>query len=276
MNLPRSTAKNVRLARMANAAAFINEGLWRKDREFQKLPRTAQCTYCQVLSQKDLDTAGGLTLNLDVMAKACDELTVEQLKADLTVLEERRFVFVDYDTDELLVRSYVRLVSWNSPKNNAGKSVPKNARMIASPKLRHELALELRRLRRRECDDLAEEIDPTPSGPPSDSLPTPSENEGASDPLSTSTVLVPVSPSVVGSVGEEPSPFCPKHPNDTEDSCFACGQARRSYPERLAKWKEDQAAARRAAIKACKLCDEMGMREVPPNAIARCNHQEAS
>lgn len=266
---------------MANAAALINEGLWRKDKDFQRLPRLAQCTFCQVLSQKDLDTAGVLTLHLDLFAKACSELTTEQLMADFAVLEEHRFLFVDYDTDELLVRSYVRLVSATSPKNNAWKSVPKNARILASEKLRHELAVELRRLRWKDADVLADEIDPvpTPSQPPSDPLSTPSKIEGGSNPPSTVQVSVLESPSVVGYVGEEPSPFCPVHPNDTEKNCFACGQARRTYSERKAQWDQSclaaAALARQAAIDACDLCDEFGDITFD-DCVRKCGHQVAA
>lgn len=270
---------------MANAAALINEGLWRKDKEFQQLPRLAQCTFCQVLSQKDLDTAGGLTLHLDLLAKGCEELTVEDIKRDFAVLEEHRFLFVDYDTDELLVRSYVRLVSAvGGPRNRAWLSVPKNARMIASPKLRHELAVELRRLRRKDADALADEIDPlpTPSEPPPDPLGTPSEKgtpfEGGSNPPRSVSVLVPVSPSVVGYVGEPPTEFCKEHPNGTDRKCFACGQARRTYPERKAQWDANQRAAaaaeRQAAIDACDLCDEFGDITLE-DSVLRCDHNPA-
>lgn len=267
---------------MANAMALVNEGLWRKDRDFQKLSRSAQCTYVQILSQKDLDTAGGLTLHLDLMAKACHELTVDQLRDDLEELEALRFVFVDYDTDELLVRSYVRLVSAvGAPKNRAWLSVPKNARLIASPKLRHELAKELRRLRLAESDALADEIDPNPE-PPSDSLPTPSKNEGGSDPLSTSQVPDLVSPSVVGLVGED-RPHCKKHPNGNaeDEPCAACGRRRewdkQHEADELARQRDKRAAdagARRAAIKACARCDEYGMYELS-NFVVKCTHQEA-
>lgn len=248
---------------MANAAALINEGLWRKDKDFQKLPRLAQCTYCQILSQKDLDTAGGLTLHLELMAKACDELTVEQLMADFAVLEESRFIFVDYDTDELLVRSYVRLVSANTPSNNAWKSVPKNAKLIASPKLRSELAAELRRLRRPETEALANEIDPLTS--PLDPLSTPSETEGASDPPSSVPVSVPVSLSVGGNSGRGPRPECRKHEENYTGPCRQC-QARREWDEIEAALAEiDELDAKRrqravdlAALANCPLCDEEG------------------
>lgn len=261
---------------MANAMALVDEGLWRKDRDFQRLSRNAQCTYVQLLSQKDLDTVGGLTLHLDLMAKACHELTVEQLKADLAELEAARFVFVDYDTDEVLVRTYVRRVSGVGDKNRAWLSVPKNARLIASPKLRHELAKELRRLRRVDADALAEEIDPTPE-PPSDSLPTPSKTEGGSNPPSTDLVTDLVSPSVVGSVGRE-RPHCKKHPNGnpTGESCGGCGRIREWDKAQEQRRKDDELAERRnrrAAIDACKFCDHNGIRDFL-NTTIRCSHRE--
>lgn len=258
---------------MANAMALVNEALWRHDRDFQKLSRSAQCTYVQILSQKDLDTAGGLTLHLDLMAKACHELTVEQLKNDLAELEDRRFVFVDYETDELLVRSYVRLVSGVGDKNRAWLSVGKNAGLIGSPKLRSELAKELRRLRRSDANVIADAIDPAPE-PPSDSLPTPSENEGGSNPPSTSPVPVLVSPSVVDSVGEG-RPQCKKHPNGNSDdeACYPC-QRRREWDEAHEQDElEAQRRKREAAVKRireCKVCGGTGQIEVREDLVAKC------
>jgi hypothetical protein len=269
---------------VANAAALINEGLWRKDRDFQKLPRSAQCTYCQVLSQKDLDTAGGLTLHLELMAKGCEELTTEQLLADLAILEERRFIFVDYNTDELLVRSYARLVSGNTTRNLAWKSVPKNARMIASPKLRRELAVELRRLRRRDATELADEIDPDkqPPSDPLNPLGTPLENttplEGGPNPHSSVLVPVLVSPSVVGLVGEGPRPHCNDHEENSTEPCRTCQQRREwdELHEALAELDEldtrrRQRQSRAEAIANCPVCDENGNRELDDDTLTRCD-----
>lgn len=266
---------------MANAAALINEGLWRKDKEFQRLPRLAQCTFCQVLSQKDLDTAGVLTLHVELLAKACDELTVEQLQADFAVLEDHRFLFVDYDTDEMWVRSYVRRVSVKSP--NAWLSVPKNSRMVASEKIRYELATELRRVRRKDADALADEIDPTPSGPHPDPVETPSETDTPSrpgrDPRSLGLVLGPVSPSTVNSVEEEPSPRCISHKNHTDPpACHGCRKAR----EANEAWNEDDLARKRRtnaeALKRkrdCVHCDENGLIFDENDEASHCNiHEE--
>lgn len=274
---------------MANAQALINEGLWRKDTEFRALPRMVQCTFLQVLSTKDLDTAGVLTLNLDVLAKGCDELTTDQLRADFAVLEAARFVFVDYETDEILVRSYVRRVSATSQKNNAWRSVPKNARLLVSPKLRHVLAGELRRLRWKEADDLADEIDPlpTPSQPPPNPLATRSgvdtPFEPGSDPHSPVQVLVQGSLNAFGSVGEEP-PTCNTHPEDPEKPCRKC-QRRREWEEaQVADELDERRRHRAAAFQAqldCPHCDDggwiLGDDLKPIEPARKCQlHQEAA
>lgn len=268
---------------MANAAALINEGLWRKDKAFQALPRLAQCTFLQVLSQKDLDCAGVLTLYLELLAKGCNELTVDQLEADFATLETARFLFVDYDTDELLIRSYVRLVSVKSP--NAWKSAFKSARLVVSEKIRHELAAELRRLRRSDADALAAEIDPNPnpSGPHRKPIPNPSEGDTPSEPHSEPPRSVPVVghlTSVGSSVGEAPSEFCSNHPSGTERNCVPCGRARKSYPERMAKWKAEtravEAAERQAAIDDCPVCDEFGDITFDDDSVRKCDHKAAN
>ncbi|ORV92784.1 hypothetical protein AWC11_07210 [Mycobacterium interjectum] len=260
---------------MPNAAALIDEGLWRRDREFRALPRLAQCTYLQLLSQKDLDCAGVLTLHVDILVQGCAELTSDALWQDFKTLETARFIFVDAETYELFVRSYLRRISARSP--NAYKSALRSARMVNSPKIRVELAAELRRLGRKDAREVADEIDPSepdpePIGTPSESPP---EGVSLSNPPVSVPVLVPVLSSQGGSVGEDPpSPFCDQHPNGTNDSCPACGVCRRArehwdqQQQRAKRAAADSAAAQRRAdaeaaaqaIRACTLCDPDGYR----------------
>lgn len=268
---------------MANAAALINEGLWRKDKAFQALPRMAQCTFLQVLSQKDLDCAGVLTLYLELLAKGCNELTVDQLEADFTTLEKARFLFVDYDTDELLIRSYVRLVSVKSP--NAWKSAFKSARLVVSEKIRHELAVELRRIRRSDADALAAEIDPNPnpSEPHRNPIPNPSERDNPSEPHSEPPRSVPVVghlTSVGTSVGEDPRPECPDHETNYEGgACLPCKRRRewdKAHPDHFerqkAAEKRQRATERQKAIDACVICDEFGDITLD-DSVRKCDHQ---
>lgn len=260
---------------MANAAALIDEGMWRRDKEFRALPRLAQCTYLQLLSQKDLDCAGILTLHIDLLAKGCDELDVEQLRFDLAALEGARFVFVDDDTDELLIRSYFRRVSVKSP--NAYKSALRSAKLINSPKLRAELAAEMRRVGRKESDNVADEISPSePLGNPVDN-PSGTHSNGITHSEPPASVLVPVLghlSSVGGQVGEAPpNEFCPKHPTGTTDSCRGCRSAR----EHREAWDAEQSLTVKRqrtefwlAVRDCPECDENGHIDGPGNGLIRC------
>lgn len=272
---------------MANAAGMLKESVWR-DKDFRALPRTAQTTYAQLISQKELDRAGMQPLQVTKWAKGCDEVTDADIWADLKVLEERRFVFVDEDTDELFVRSYMRqceVVRYPNILKNALRC----AGLVASEKIRRELAAELRRLRKAEAARVADQIDPDPPSPNetisngSETVPerlngsgTVREPQGYGYGSGTVTL-------VSGHLGERPpksqhdetdppSPFCRKHPGGTDDACGGCRNARR----RAEAWHDARAAAvsaqlvaRRREIRECPDCDDNGLVDVD-NGVARC------
>jgi predicted Fe-S protein YdhL (DUF1289 family) len=255
---------------MANAAALIQESLWRNNRDFRALPRVAQCTYVQLCSTRDLDCAGQITLNVGMLAKACDEVTADDLASDLKTLEAARFVFVDEDTDELLIRSYLRLVSARSP--NAYKAALKAAKLVNSPKLRHELAIELRRIGKADATAIANDIDPAdiPSEPHPNPIGNPSERGIPSEPHAEPPVSVPVryqsSPSVVGYVERAPDPEpptkCQRHRGvENPPGCIGCQRAREAHEA----WDGRQELARRRALadlaqrkRDCPDCDDWG------------------
>lgn len=259
---------------MANAAGMIKESIWR-DRDFRRLPRLAQCTYLQLLSQKDLSCAGLMTLHVGMWAKGCDEASEADLSADLIVLEDQRFVFVDEDTDELFIRAYMRTAQVvKSP--NILKSALKSAGMVESVKLKGEVAAELRRLRHPDATKLANILDPKPTLPKgfhtlSETL---SEELNHSETLSEPPRSVSVS--VSGPVGIEelwveapPSKFCSKHPNGTDRGCLPCQRSR----EQFQQWQVDNEAryqASRAAAaerrRSCKECDGSGWINLPDDS----------
>lgn len=250
---------------MANAGGFIDESIWR-DGDFRALPRTAQATYTQLLSQKELDRAGLLPLQITKWAKACNSMSVDELWADLKVLQAARFVCIDEDTDELLVRSYMRR-SNVIKQPNLLKNALKCAGMAASDWLRHELAVELRRMGRKDTVVVADEIDPgegfaMPSEWVSEPVSNPSET--LREPLNPSETLreprgvgegegeevTSVGSSVGGSharthTRETPEPnqshdapptTCPRHPNGTDRPCGPCKAARQRHDA----WLTDQ------------------------------------
>ncbi|OBJ62510.1 hypothetical protein [Mycobacterium asiaticum] len=283
---------------MANAAGVLKESIWR-DREFRALPRTAQATYAQLISQKELDRAGVQPLQIFKWAKGCDNFSAEDLMADLKVLEEHRFVFVDEDTDELFIRSYMRHCDV-ARYPNILKNALRCAGMVASEKLRHELAKELRRLRRADADRVADTIEPdgyepeppNPSGTKSNGSRTVPERLNGSGTLTEPQGYGSISGSVtLGSsqVGEaagnprtdktgasrlsdDPPPErCPKHINDPDPPpCGACREARL----RREAWDAEHAAALGAAKRAAAEAESAHRREqaeLRAQAIANCN-----
>ncbi|MEY1677269.1 hypothetical protein AB4Z55_24145 [Gordonia sp. ABKF26] len=284
---------------MANSGGFIDESIWR-DRDFRALPRTAQATFAQLLSQKELDRAGLLPLQPTKWVKGCDAMTLDDLTADLKALEDARFIIVDEETDELLVRSYMRR-SNVIKQPNLLKNALKCASMAASDRLRRELAVELRRLGRSDTRAVAEEIDPTtnpenPSRTPTDDVPNP--NGSLPEPFNPSgTPTEPrgvgegegVVTSVGGSVGgsharthtreapesaqshDAPPLTCSRHPEGTDRPCGPCKDARQHHDAWLADQSRRAAAARSEAARTaaelraaeianCDLCDSNGYR----------------
>lgn len=206
-------------------------------------------------------------------------MTVDNLWHDLKALAETRFITVDSDSDEVLIRSYVRLVSVKSPKVwIAAKSA---AKRVFSPEIRQVLACELRRLGRADANDLANELQPdgyptdTPSIPYRSGIDTQYPIDTVSIPTVPVTVPVLKSPTVGGWVGEDPPPTtCLKHPHGTNEPCGACQTARKAneaWETRRAAQIADERRTRRAAIDACPHCEPTGLRETPAG-MTRCTH----
>lgn len=263
---------------MANAAGMIRESIWRDD-HWRTLSRSAQALYMQLLSQKELDCAGVLPLQPQKWANGCDELTVEQVWADLDELQDNRFVFYDTDTYEALIRTHVR--NSNVMKvPNMRKSACRSALLLGSEKLRPILAAELHATGDPECVATALEINPSgtltvtlpellitePFRNPSGTLPEPT---GVGMGMGTGVTLV------TTHLGEAPPQFCSSHPNGTNKSCFACGQAR----QRFAKWEADaraaESAARLAALDNCPDCHGTNLIEVGDAQARKCDHRNA-
>lgn len=284
---------------MANAAGMLKESIWR-DKEFRALPRTAQATYAQLLSQKELDRAGIQPLQVSKWAKGCDETVEADIWDDLKLLEAHRFVFVDEDSDELFIRSYMRhseVVRYPNILKNALRC----ATLVASEKLRHEIAQELRRLRRDDAERVANQIDVETPTNPSQTVLEPFGNRSAElngsgtvpEPQGVGEGVGEGSSNAVGHLGgarasttvatqqpesgDGPPPlFCPRHmPDGTDDPCGACRRYRERREAYDAELDRRGDADRRRIIaerRACQLCDDNGIRDLGERVI-RCTHQ---
>lgn len=265
---------------MANAAGLVQESIWR-DEDWRELSRGAQALYVQLLSQKDLDCAGLLPLQPDKWATGCNSLTVDQVWTDLEELQRKLFVFFDTDTYEAFVRTHIRNSNVMKVPNML-KSARRSAVMVASELIRPILAAELRATGNAECAAVADQIDPNgtlskpfqnPSRTLSDSNPfeTLPEGSGVGTGMGTGVTLVSTHLREA-----PPSEFCAEHPNGTERKCFACGQARRSYPRRKAEWDDANKQALKAIRENCPRCEGTNTYE-DDDGVHPCNpHLEAN
>jgi hypothetical protein len=129
---------------MARSHARISTSIW-ADRDFLARTGEAQRLYMQLLSQPDLSHAGKLSLTTRRWSRMRADADEAVVRAALLELDESRFLVVDEDTEEVLIRSLIRNDGvWKQPKVLAVAIV--EASRIVSPKLRAAIFDELVRL----------------------------------------------------------------------------------------------------------------------------------
>lgn len=129
---------------MARSHGRILSGIW-QDPDFRALPAEPQRMYLFLLSQPNLTHAGLLPLTVRRWASAALDLTPERVRAALAALEAARFVVVDGDAEELLIRTLVRNDGvWKQPKVMI--RMGEDAREITSARLRAAFVTEMHRL----------------------------------------------------------------------------------------------------------------------------------
>lgn len=130
---------------MARDHARMYCSIW-ADPDWKGLTRDAQWLYELCCTQLDLSNAGVLAYRPAAWAQFAADLTPASVKKAARVLEERRFVVIDVDTTELLIRTFVRH-DRVLRQPNVAVNMARAARQIVSPRLRHVFNEELVRLR---------------------------------------------------------------------------------------------------------------------------------
>ncbi|WUH94589.1 hypothetical protein OG900_33540 [Streptomyces sp. NBC_00433] len=144
---------------MARGHGRILTSIW-EDADFLALDQQQQRLYLFLISQPNLNHAGLLDLTLRRWARKAAGLSVAELDKLLTGLEQARFVVVDDDTEELLIRSFIRNDGvWRMPKVMG--AMVSGALEISSPKLRLALLAEMDRV---PLDELSDEPTKTTRG----------------------------------------------------------------------------------------------------------------
>jgi hypothetical protein len=144
---------------MARAHGRILSSIW-EDEDFLALTPQQQRLYLFLISQPNLNHAGLLPVTLKRWARKARGLTAADLDEQLRALHETQFVVLDDDTEELLIRSFVRNDSvWKQPRVMG--AMVSGALEIESPKLRLALLAEMDRL---PLDELSDEPTATRAG----------------------------------------------------------------------------------------------------------------
>jgi hypothetical protein len=138
----------------------ILTSIWEDD-EFKRLAAAEQRLYLFLLSQANVNHAGLLPVTLKRWASKAPDLTVATIEQQLAVLEEARFVVLDDESEELLIRTFIRNDGvWRQP--NVMAAAVSAAGDISSLKLRRALLVEMERLPLEQLSD-----EPSAKGGPS-------------------------------------------------------------------------------------------------------------
>lgn len=130
------------------------------DPDFKALTAAQQLQYLKLVSQPDVSMAGVLTHAVHRWAGQTSDLDPEAVEAALVGLERARFIAYDRETQEVLIRSYIRNDGgWKSPLTM--KAIRGAVERILSPKLRCVIAAELERI---DTSGLSEKVSERYSG----------------------------------------------------------------------------------------------------------------
>jgi hypothetical protein len=129
---------------MSRSYGKVFVDIWR-DRDFLARSPEAQRLYLLLCSQANLNSAGVLPLQVKRWSKLSEKTSEADIRAALDELAEHRFIVVDEDTEEVLIRSFIRRDEWwKNPKHWIG--IKSTALDTASDCLRIAIRLEIERL----------------------------------------------------------------------------------------------------------------------------------
>jgi hypothetical protein len=121
--------------------AQVYQSIW-SDPDFRRRDTGEQLLYLKLLSWETLNYAGVLPLQPRKWARATTDTSVRDVEETLQRLDEARYVLVDWDTEEALLRTFIRgdRLYKNPPMLRAALQF---AQQVESPRLRVALAEEM-------------------------------------------------------------------------------------------------------------------------------------
>lgn len=135
---------------MARSEARLLTEVW-EDRDFIALTDTAQRLFMFLLSQPDLAHSGVIALRERRWSRKCANQGTGDVERDLKALEAGRFIVVDWDSEEILIRSLIRRDRiFKQP--NVMRAAVDNVPLIESRLILRALGVEMERIRRDNPD----------------------------------------------------------------------------------------------------------------------------
>lgn len=130
---------------MARDHARLRLDIW-ADEDYTDLPSTSQWLYTRLLTHSGLTYCGVAEWRPKRLAQSAADLKAVDVEMFAAVLEERNFLVIDRDTEEVLVRSFVKhdglMDKWN-----LAAAVARSFTAVSSKALRGAIVHELKRLR---------------------------------------------------------------------------------------------------------------------------------
>ena len=128
---------------MAREFAKFKISVW-SDPGWTSLTLEQQGFYMMLASQSTINLAGVLDFLPGRLARFADGLTAKKVRSLVEALEAANMVFLDEETDELLVRALLRTSgAWKAP--NSAQAIAANVEQTMSPKLQSVLMYEIQR-----------------------------------------------------------------------------------------------------------------------------------
>lgn len=135
---------------MARDRAVVYTDIW-ADQDWRELSAGQQQLYMLMLTHGTLNYAGVMDWHAGRLAAMSEGRTASDVEADGAVLEQRRFILVDNDTGEGLVRSFLKHDGvLKQPKIVV--SMTNAFASVASKKIRQVIAFEVQKLFRQQPD----------------------------------------------------------------------------------------------------------------------------
>lgn len=135
---------------MARDRGVFNLTIW-GDADFRALPMPAQHLYMRLWTHPQLSHCGIVDYRPPKLARFADGFSIEVVETSVECLEARHFVVVDRDSDELLIRSWMRFDGLLRQPRLA-VSMTKAYADATSPELRGVVVHELGKIREQEPD----------------------------------------------------------------------------------------------------------------------------